>query len=144
MSACWVSVHTAPVSSGASVTSGGMSADSVGVPVGSDSGCEASSVAAGTGDESSNRELSTDRANSVLDYLLTGKNGALTRYAQYFCAAGYGETRPVESNDTDAGRAANRRIEVSMILKDESVLKIVEEYLALELPEVGAQSTPAP
>ena len=97
-----------------------------------------------TGDESSNRELSTDRANSVLDYLLTGKNGALTRYAQYFCAAGYGETRPVESNDTDAGRAANRRIEVSMILKDESVLKIVEEYLALELPEVGAQSTPAP
>ena len=94
-----------------------------------------------TGDEGSNRELSTDRANSVLNYLLTGKNGALSKYAGYFCAAGYGETRPVESNDTEQGRAANRRIEVSMILKDESVLKIVEQYLALELPEVTGPNT---
>ena len=75
-----------------------------------------------TGDEGSNRELSTDRANSVLTYLLTGGKGALAPYAQYFCAAGYGETRPVASNDTEEGRAANRRIEISMILKDESVL----------------------
>ena len=96
-----------------------------------------------TGDEGSNRELSTDRANSVLNYLLTGKNGALGAYARYFCAAGYGETRPVASNDTDEGRAANRRIEVSMILKDESVLKIVEQYLALELPGTEASSAPS-
>ena len=96
-----------------------------------------------TGDEKSNRELATDRANSVLNYLLTGKNGVLSKYAEYFCAAGYGETRPVETNETDQGRAANRRIEVSMILKDESVLKIVEQYLALELPEVApAAGTP--
>ena len=88
-----------------------------------------------TGDDESNRRLSTDRANSVLNYLLTGDKAALGRYASYFCAAGYGETRPVESNDTEEGRAANRRIEISMILKDESVLKIVEQYLALELPE---------
>ena len=97
-----------------------------------------------TGDDGSNRELSTDRANSVLNYLLNGKNGALGPYARYFCAAGYGETRPVASNDTDAGRASNRRIEVSMILKDESVLKIVEQYLALELPEVNASPAPSP
>ncbi|MBR6113582.1 MAG: OmpA family protein [Oscillospiraceae bacterium] len=90
-----------------------------------------------TGSDESNRELSTDRANSVLTYLLTGKNGKLADYAKYFCAAGYGETRPVADNDTEAGRAANRRIEISMILKDESVLKIVEQYLALELPEIG-------
>ena len=91
-----------------------------------------------TGDEGSNRELSTDRANSVLNYLLTGSRASLAPYAEYFCAAGYGETRPVQSNDTEAGRAANRRIEISMILKDESVLQIVEQYLALELPEVNA------
>ena len=82
-----------------------------------------------------NRVLATDRANSVLNYLLAGKNGALSNYASYFCAAGYGETRPVASNATSAGQAQNRRIEISMILKDETVLDIVEQYLALDVPE---------
>ena len=96
-----------------------------------------------TGTEEENRILSTDRANSVLNYLLVGKNGVLARYAEYFCAAGYGETRPVASNDSTAGQAQNRRIEISMILKDETVLDIVEQYLALDLPETdspGARS----
>jgi len=96
-----------------------------------------------TGTADRNRDLSTDRANSVLNYLLAGNNGALDKYAEYFCAAGYGATRPVETNDTVEGRAANRRIEISMILKDESVLKIVEQYLALELPE-NAAASPSP
>ncbi len=96
-----------------------------------------------TGTEEDNRILSTDRANSVLNYLLAGKNGALARYAEYFCAAGYGETRPVASNDSSAGQAQNRRIEISMILKDETVLDIVEQYLALDLPESDSPSAQA-
>lgn len=88
-----------------------------------------------TGTAETNRDLSTDRANSVISYLLTGKNGILNNYAQYFCAAGYGATRPVASNDTEEGKAANRRIEISMILKDDTVLEIVDSYLAMELPE---------
>ncbi len=89
-----------------------------------------------TGSDQSNRVLSTDRANAVLSWLLEGKNGKLNRYARYFCAAGYGETRPVASNNTDAGRAANRRIEISIILRDDSVMQIVESYLDLELPQL--------
>ena len=88
-----------------------------------------------TGTEEDNRVLSTDRANSVLNYLFVGEGGELEKYSRYFCAAGYGETRPVADNDSAEGQAANRRIEISIILKDESVLKIVEDYLAMELPD---------
>ena len=98
-----------------------------------------------TGTAESNRVLSTDRANSVLNYLLLGKNGKLNGYSSYFCAAGYGATRPVASNETEEGKAANRRIEISMILKDDTVLDIVENYLALDLPVTEpAAAIPAP
>ena len=88
-----------------------------------------------TGSDADNRKLSTDRANAVLGYLLENRGGKLNRYAEYFCAAGYGETRPVQSNDTEEGRAANRRIEISIILKDDTVLEIVESYLDIDVPE---------
>ena len=83
-----------------------------------------------TGTDERNRILSTDRANAVLGYLLESRSGKLNNYGSYFCAAGYGETRPVASNNTDEGRAANRRIEISIILRDDSVMQIVESYLA--------------
>ena len=67
---------------------------------------------------------------------MAGKNGRLTRYAGYFCAAGYGETRPVQTNETEQGRAANRRIEISIILRDDSVMQIVESYLDIEPPKM--------
>ncbi len=88
-----------------------------------------------TGPEDNNRILSTSRANAVLNYLLANDGGILNPYASYFCAAGYGETRPVASNDTEEGRAQNRRIEISIILRDDSVLDIVNDYLAIEVPE---------
>ena len=95
-----------------------------------------------TGTDEDNRKLSTDRANSVLSYLLAGNGGELTPYSGYFCAAGYGETRPVADNSTFLGQAQNRRIEISMILKDESVLDIVDQYLAITVPEVSGTDTP--
>ena len=88
-----------------------------------------------TGTDEDNRKLSTARANSVLNYLLGGRGGRLAAYAPFFCAAGYGETRPVADNSTFAGQAQNRRIEISMILKDETVLDIVEQYLAIQVPD---------
>jgi chemotaxis protein MotB len=88
-----------------------------------------------TGSDEENRVLSTDRANAVLDYLMASGRGKLNPYASYFCAAGYGETRPVASNDTEEGRAQNRRIEISITLRDDTIMDIVESYLELELPE---------
>ena len=87
-----------------------------------------------TGTEQTNRTLSTDRANAVLAYLMDRDGGALDDYERYFCAAGYGMTRPVADNATEAGRAANRRIEISIILRDDTVMDIVESYLDMELP----------
>ncbi len=91
-----------------------------------------------TGSDAENRVLSTDRANAVLDYLLSAQKGELNAYAQYFCAAGYGEPRPVASNNTEEGRAQNRRIEISITLRDDTIMDIVESYLELDLPESAA------
>jgi OmpA-OmpF porin, OOP family len=53
-----------------------------------------------------NQKLSQERAKSVVDYL-TAKGVAAARIQ----SAGYGKDRPVASNDTEDGRARNRRIE---------------------------------
>ncbi len=89
-----------------------------------------------TGSDETNRVLSTDRANAVLGYLLESNRGSLNKYAGSFCAAGYGETRPVATNATEEGRAANRRIEISIILRDDSIMQIVESYLDIEPPKM--------
>ncbi|MCR5089798.1 MAG: OmpA family protein [Oscillospiraceae bacterium] len=86
------------------------------------------------GDEDLNRSLSSERANAVLGYLLDSTGGKLSAYAPYFCAAGYGETRPVADNSTNEGKAQNRRIEISIILRDDTVMEIVNDYLNIDLP----------
>ena len=94
-----------------------------------------------------NRILSTNRANAVLEYMLARGADKLRDYTQFFSAAGYGEERPVPGTDqnTEAGRAANRRIEISVILKDDSILDIVDSYLSIDLPEgVSAEATVVP
>lgn len=58
------------------------------------------------GDDAYNLNLSQRRVDSVRAYLV--EKGAP---ADKFTAKGYGETEPVAGNDTDAGRAENRRVE---------------------------------
>ena len=62
------------------------------------------------GSEQSNRLLSEQRAKSVYNYLI--EKGIAAARMQY---KGYGESEPVASNDTEKGRAANRRTEVKII-----------------------------
>jgi len=59
----------------------------------------------------SNWELSTARATSVLHYLVDDRSVAPERVA----ATGYGEYRPVASNDAAAGRQKNRRVEIIIL-----------------------------
>jgi OmpA-OmpF porin, OOP family len=58
------------------------------------------------GTEAFNQMLSEKRAQAVTDYLV--KAGLPTGR---FTAVGYGSTQPIASNDTDEGKARNRRIE---------------------------------
>ena len=58
------------------------------------------------GSDSYNLKLSRDRANEVRDYLV-GYGIEASRLQ----AVGYGETRPVASNDNESGRELNRRVE---------------------------------
>jgi chemotaxis protein MotB len=61
----------------------------------------------------SNWELSTSRATQVVS-LLIEKHGFNPKLIS---AAGYSEFRPVASNDTEQGRAANRRIDLIVVGK---------------------------
>lgn len=56
----------------------------------------------------SNWELSTARALSVLHYLVNKEGIAPERLS----AVGFGEYRPVDTNDTSIGRKQNRRVEI--------------------------------
>jgi outer membrane protein OmpA-like peptidoglycan-associated protein len=63
-----------------------------------------------TGSDAYNQALSERRAQSVSNYL-AGRGVAQARIA----ARGYGEGQPIASNDTDSGRAENRRVEIKVV-----------------------------
>jgi OOP family OmpA-OmpF porin len=63
------------------------------------------------GDDRSNLELSGARAAAVRQYLVDHGVSAAR-----LTSNGYGESRPVATNDTDEGRQLNRRVEF-IILK---------------------------
>jgi outer membrane protein OmpA-like peptidoglycan-associated protein/tetratricopeptide (TPR) repeat protein len=64
------------------------------------------------GSDEYNQKLSQSRSQSVVTYLI-GKGIATDRLV----AKGYGETVPVATNDTDAGRQENRRTEFKILSK---------------------------
>ncbi len=63
------------------------------------------------GDPDSNLKLSTARAVAVRDWLIGASGISSTQFA----IQGYGDTRPIASNDTEAGRAKNRRVEITLV-----------------------------
>ena len=60
------------------------------------------------GGDDLNQKLSQERAESVQQYMINAMRIPTYR----LIATGYGETRPVSSNETEAGRARNRRIDI--------------------------------
>lgn len=64
------------------------------------------------GADAANSTLSNDRANAVKTYI-TSKGITENRIV----AKGYGESKPIASNDSDEGRQQNRRVEFTILKK---------------------------
>jgi len=62
------------------------------------------------GSNRKNKKLSDKRAKAVMKYLV--KNGIDADRLEY---KGYGETTPIDSNDTKEGRQRNRRVEFTIL-----------------------------
>lgn len=62
------------------------------------------------GKDAANQKLSEDRAGAVRSYFI--ENGIAT---SRLASVGFGESKPIDTNKTKAGKANNRRVEVKLI-----------------------------
>lgn len=67
----------------------------------------------GIGSDSYNKNLSKQRAQSVVDYLLNKGVGR-----NKLNIVGYGKDNPIATNETVEGRSMNRRVEIKVLSKD--------------------------
>lgn len=92
----------------------------------------------------SNWELSTTRATNVLQYMIAAGEVPPSRLS----VGGYGEIRPVASNDTPEGRSLNRRVDIVVLntAMDQLEPKSLEERSLLEtgMPSVFLEESDGP
>ena len=74
---------------------------------------EVTGFADSTGSTERNRALSTRRADAVIRYLVEQHKIPLRRIITPY---GFGESNPIAENNTRAGRAQNRRVEVKLLV----------------------------
>ncbi len=69
-----------------------------------------------TGNDFSNQELSEKRADAAADYFKNKniKGDIITK--------GFGETNPIASNNIEAGKAQNRRVEIQVLIEKQQLL----------------------
>jgi len=76
-----------------------------------------------------NRGLSAERAVSVVNYMMESNPNLESKYASYFGTGGFSKFRPLEAGDDPESMAKNRRIEISVVVKDENIRNMIENYL---------------
>lgn len=75
------------------------------------------------GSEAYNQALSERRARAAVDYLVS-----VGVPSERLTVAGRGEMEPVATNETDAGRQENRRVEVAIFASEEYQAEIRRQY----------------
>jgi chemotaxis protein MotB len=95
------------------------------------------------GTASFNWDLSAKRATAVLDYLFDANKTLAATYGSYFAASAYSKFRPINAAETESAYQQNRRIEISVVPKDDNVRKVIDDYVrsttSTSAPVVPAQ-----
>jgi chemotaxis protein MotB len=92
-----------------------------------------------------NRELSAKRANAVLNRMFDANASLGASYGSYFASSAYSEFRPVSEDKNEAAYTRNRRIEISVVLRDTNVRTMIDEYMRnLDPALVAPPGAPAP
>ncbi|NLC19687.1 MAG: OmpA family protein [Clostridiales bacterium] len=81
------------------------------------------------GSYQSNYELSCRRAYAVINTMMAKNTALEAKYGSYFAATGFSEFRPIDPGTTEAAKTKNRRIQISITIKDTYVQNIIKEYL---------------
>jgi chemotaxis protein MotB len=100
-----------------------------------------------------NRDLSAKRANAVVDYLFVANPELEQSYGSFFASSAYSEFRPLDPALNEAAYAQNRRIEISLVVKDANVRNVIDDYVKnldpslqgpAPAPQPPAPAPPAP
>lgn len=83
-----------------------------------------------TGASDYNMDLSAKRATSVLNFLMISNPALERQYGRYFSASGYSKFRPMVHGTSESVRRQNRRIEISIKIKDSNIQNIINDYLS--------------
>jgi chemotaxis protein MotB len=86
------------------------------------------------GSASYNWDLSARRATAVLDYLFETNKTLADSYGSYFAASAYSKFRPINSAKSEDAYRQNRRIELSIVPKDASIRKVIDDYMSAIAP----------
>jgi chemotaxis protein MotB len=76
-----------------------------------------------------NRELSAKRADAVLNYMFEANKTLEQSYGSYFASSAYSEFRPLNLASNEAAYQQNRRIEISVVLKDAGIRDLIDQYM---------------
>ncbi|MCK8061431.1 MULTISPECIES: OmpA family protein [unclassified Fusibacter] len=76
-----------------------------------------------------NRSLSANRSGAVVNYMLSTDRELESEYGKYFASSAYSEFRPIDTGTSEEAYAKNRRIEISIVIKDSEVQNVIDEYL---------------
>ncbi|HKO94811.1 MAG TPA: OmpA family protein [Polyangiaceae bacterium] len=99
------------------------------------------------GSSAYNFDLSAKRANAVLNYLFETNPHLEQAYGSFFAASAYSKFRPLNPGATEEAFEQNRRIELSLVLRDANVRKVIDEYTqsaAAPAPAAPPGTPPAP
>ena len=74
--------------------------------------------------------LSCERAIAVINTIMAENPVLEKKYGRYFQASGFSEFRPLVEEVNEAAKSKNRRIQISIDIKDSQIQKIISDYMS--------------